>query len=590
MTDTKQSRLTATLLCVTPPDEHQEQGIRAFLQKKYGEDVALTIQQDASLKSGFQLHVGSEVYDWSAKGRMEQFRQQVEQLVAKNTRKDIIPLLRSSIDEFRLLAKSSEVGTVKSIGDGIAVVEGLEHAAYGEILMFDNGIKGMVQDLRRNETGCILFDNADDISAGSKVARTGKTAGVPVGDAFLGRVVDALGRPIDGGDAIPADGYRPVEEPAPGIIDRQSVDTPMETGLLSIDAMFPIGRGQRELIIGDRQTGKTAIALDAMLNQKGKNVICVYVAIGQKASSVAQLVENLRKRDAMDYCVVVSATAGEADTMQYIAPYAGCAMAEYYMHKGRDVLIVYDDLSKHAIAYRAMSLLLERAPGREAYPGDVFYLHSRLLERSAHLSDKLGGGSMTALPIVETQAGDVSAYIPTNIISITDGQIFLESDLFFAGQRPAVNVGLSVSRVGGAAQTKAMKKAVGTLRLDLAQYREMEVFTQFSSDLDDDTKQQLVYGQSLMRILRQGRGHPYSEAEQVVLLVTALGHIQQQLPVDRIGAFNAKLLSDFAASRAALMQDIGSTGVLTDENRKAILEQAKRSLADFLSAEAGSGR
>lgn len=590
MTDTKQSRLTATLLCVTPPDEHQEQGIRAFLQKKYGEDVALTIQQDSSLKSGFQLHVGSEVYDWSAKGRMEQFRQQVEQLVAKNTRKDIIPLLRSSIDEFRLLAKSSEVGTVKSIGDGIAVVEGLEHAAYGEILMFDNGIKGMVQDLRRNETGCILFDNADDISAGSKVARTGKTAGVPVGDAFLGRVVDALGRPIDGGDAIPADGYRPVEEPAPGIIDRQSVDTPMETGLLSIDAMFPIGRGQRELIIGDRQTGKTAIALDAMLNQKGKNVICVYVAIGQKASSVAQLVENLRKRDAMDYCVVVSATAGEADTMQYIAPYAGCAMAEYYMHKGRDVLIVYDDLSKHAIAYRAMSLLLERAPGREAYPGDVFYLHSRLLERSAHLSDKLGGGSMTALPIVETQAGDVSAYIPTNIISITDGQIFLESDLFFAGQRPAVNVGLSVSRVGGAAQTKAMKKAVGTLRLDLAQYREMEVFTQFSSDLDDDTKQQLVYGQSLMRILRQGRGHPYSEAEQVVLLVTALGHIQQQLPVDRIGAFNAKLLSDFAASRAALMQDIGSTGVLTDENRKAILEQAKRSLADFLSAEAGSGR
>lgn len=590
MTDTKQSRLTATLLCVTPPDEHQEQGIRAFLQKKYGEDVALTIQQDSSLKSGFQLHVGSEVYDWSAKGRMEQFRQQVEQLVAKNTRKDIIPLLRSSIDEFRLLAKSSEVGTVKSIGDGIAVVEGLEHAAYGEILMFDNGIKGMVQDLRRNETGCILFDNADDISAGSKVARTGKTAGVPVGDAFLGRVVDALGRPIDGGDAIPADGYRPVEEPAPGIIDRQSVDTPMETGLLSIDAMFPIGRGQRELIIGDRQTGKTAIALDAMLNQKGKNVICVYVAIGQKASSVAQLVENLRKRDAMDYCVVVSATAGEADTMQYIAPYAGCAMAEYYMHKGRDVLIVYDDLSKHAIAYRAMSLLLERAPGREAYPGDVFYLHSRLLERSAHLSDKLGGGSMTALPIVETQAGDVSAYIPTNIISITDGQIFLESDLFFAGQRPAVNVGLSVSRVGGAAQTKAMKKAVGTLRLDLAQYREMEVFTQFSSDLDDDTKQQLVYGQSLMRILRQGRGYPYSEAEQVVLLVTALGHIQQQLPVDRIGAFNAKLLSDFAASRAALMQDIGSTGVLTDENRKAILEQAKRSLADFLSAEAGSGR
>lgn len=579
MTDTKQSRLTATLLCVTPPDERQEQGIRAFLQKKYGEDVALTIQQDASLKSGFQLHVGSEVYDWSAKGRMEQFRQQVEQLVAKNTRKDIIPLLRSSIDEFRLLAKSSEVGTVKSIGDGIAVVEGLEHAAYGEILMFDNGIKGMVQDLRRNETGCILFDNADDISAGSKVARTGKTAGVPVGDAFLGRVVDALGRPIDGGDAIPADGYRPVEEPAPGIIDRQSVDTPMETGLLSIDAMFPIGRGQRELIIGDRQTGKTAIALDAMLNQKGKNVICVYVAIGQKASSVAQLVENLRKRDAMDYCVVVSATAGEADTMQYIAPYAGCAMAEYYMHKGRDVLIVYDDLSKHAIAYRAMSLLLERAPGREAYPGDVFYLHSRLLERSAHLSDKLGGGSMTALPIVETQAGDVSAYIPTNIISITDGQIFLESDLFFAGQRPAVNVGLSVSRVGGAAQTKATKKATGSLRLDLAQYREMEVFTQFSSDLDDSTKEQLHYGQGLMRILRQKQYHPLSMHQQVIVLVCAMGHVLSKVAVKDVTDFRDALLDHFEQEHSDLCRSLEDEKVLTDDMKQEILRIAEAFLA-----------
>ena len=582
MTDTKQSRLTATLLCVTPPDERQEQGIRAFLQKKYGEDVALTIQQDSSLKSGFQLHVGSEVYDWSAKGRMEQFRQQVEQLVAKNTRKDIIPLLRSSIDEFRLLAKSSEVGTVKSIGDGIAVVEGLEHAAYGEILMFDNGIKGMVQDLRRNETGCILFDNADDISAGSKVARTGKTAGVPVGDAFLGRVVDALGRPIDGGDAIPADGYRPVEEPAPGIIDRQSVDTPMETGLLSIDAMFPIGRGQRELIIGDRQTGKTAIALDAMLNQKGKNVICVYVAIGQKASSVAQLVENLRKRDAMDYCVVVSATAGEADTMQYIAPYAGCAMAEYYMHKGRDVLIVYDDLSKHAIAYRAMSLLLERAPGREAYPGDVFYLHSRLLERSAHLSDKLGGGSMTALPIVETQAGDVSAYIPTNIISITDGQIFLESDLFFAGQRPAVNVGLSVSRVGGAAQTKAMKKAAGAIRLELAQYREMEVFMQFSSDLDDATRRQLAYGQGLMQLLRQEQSHPYSQHAQVLLLVSALGHVFLPVPPAQVRSTAQKLLAALEQQLSALCSRIDTTGQLTDGDCAQILDAAKRFIAQQL--------
>ena len=581
MTDTKQSRLTATLLCVTPPDERQEQGIRAFLQKKYGEDVALTIQQDSSLKSGFQLHVGSEVYDWSAKGRMEQFRQQVEQLVAKNTRKDIIPLLRSSIDEFRLLAKSSEVGTVKSIGDGIAVVEGLEHAAYGEILMFDNGIKGMVQDLRRNETGCILFDNADDISAGSKVARTGKTAGVPVGDAFLGRVVDALGRPIDGGDAIPADGYRPVEEPAPGIIDRQSVDTPMETGLLSIDAMFPIGRGQRELIIGDRQTGKTAIALDAMLNQKGKNVICVYVAIGQKASSVAQLVENLRKRDAMDYCVVVSATAGEADTMQYIAPYAGCAMAEYYMHKGRDVLIVYDDLSKHAIAYRAMSLLLERAPGREAYPGDVFYLHSRLLERSAHLSDKLGGGSMTALPIIETQAGDISAYIPTNVISITDGQIFLETDLFHAGVRPAINVGLSVSRVGGAAQLGAMKQVAGRLRMDLAQYRELASFAQFGSDLDKATRDTLARGSRMTELLKQPQYAPMDAADQVAVLFAAGEGYTDTIAVEDVPRYADALLARIHRTYPELHALVHSGKKLPPEALERLRELAAETLKNL---------
>ena len=595
MTDTKQSRLTATLLCVTPPDEHQEQGIRAFLQKKYGEDVALTIQQDSSLKSGFQLHVGSEVYDWSAKGRMEQFRQQVEQLVAKNTRKDIIPLLRSSIDEFRLLAKSSEVGTVKSIGDGIAVVEGLEHAAYGEILMFDNGIKGMVQDLRRNETGCILFDNADDISAGSKVARTGKTAGVPVGDAFLGRVVDALGRPIDGGDAIPADGYRPVEEPAPGIIDRQSVDTPMETGLLSIDAMFPIGRGQRELIIGDRQTGKTAIALDAMLNQKGKNVICVYVAIGQKASSVAQLVENLRKRDAMDYCVVVSATAGEADTMQYIAPYAGCAMAEYYMHKGRDVLIVYDDLSKHAIAYRAMSLLLERAPGREAYPGDVFYLHSRLLERAARINDQQevaeqmndlpecmkghvkGGGSLTALPIIETQAGDVSAYIPTNVISITDGQIYLESDLFNQGFRPAVNVGISVSRVGGSAQIKSMKKVAGTLKIDMAQYRELEAFSKFSSDMDAVTAMTIDRGRKNNQLLIQPQYSPMPVGEQVAIIYCGTHGLMHAVPVEKVRECQDAFLEKMRSVHQDVIEALGS-GKL-DDQLTAVIEQTMADIA-----------
>ena len=575
MTDTKQSRLTATLLCVTPPDEHQEQGIRAFLQKKYGEDVALTIQQDSSLKSGFQLHVGSEVYDWSAKGRMEQFRQQVEQLVAKNTRKDIIPLLRSSIDEFRLLAKSSEVGTVKSIGDGIAVVEGLEHAAYGEILMFDNGIKGMVQDLRRNETGCILFDNADDISAGSKVARTGKTAGVPVGDAFLGRVVDALGRPIDGGDAIPADGYRPVEEPAPGIIDRQSVDTPMETGLLSIDAMFPIGRGQRELIIGDRQTGKTSIATDAILNQKNTGVLCIYVAIGQKASSIARVAGDLQKHGAMSYTTIVAATASDSAPLQYIAPYAGTALAEYFMSQGKSVLIVYDDLSKHAVAYRAISLLLRRSPGREAYPGDVFYLHSRLLERSCRMSDALGGGSITALPIVETQAGDVSAYIPTNVISITDGQIFLESALFNAGNRPAVNVGLSVSRVGGAAQTKAMKKANANLRIELAQYKDMESFAQFSSDLDAETRRQLEHGKALMEMLKQPLCQPKSDAEQVVILVLASHGLLDTLPTAEQREKTAAFVRQFRADVSGTMQKIDADGKLEPDRVDAILNAWK---------------
>ena len=576
MTDKSSAeRLTARLLCVTPPDAAQEERMRRFLSQKYGAEVSLSVEIDPSLQSGFRLSVGSEVYDWSAEGRLQQFRESVEQRALSSLQGgSIIPLLKSSIQEFRLLATSSEIGTVLSVGDGIAVVEGLEHAAYGEILLFECGVKGMVQDLRRGETGCILFGDDEEIEAGSRVARTGKTAGVPVGEGFLGRVVDALGRPIDGGPEVKPSGYRPIEEPAPGIIDRKSVDTPLETGLLAIDAMFPIGRGQRELIIGDRQTGKTAIALDAILNQKGKNVLCIYVAIGQKASSVAQLVENLRRRGALDYCIVVSATAGEEDTLQYIAPYAGCAMAEYFMHKGRDVLIVYDDLSKHAIAYRAMSLLLERAPGREAYPGDVFYLHSRLLERSAHLSDALGGGSMTALPIVETQAGDVSAYIPTNIISITDGQIFLESDLFFAGQRPAVNVGLSVSRVGGAAQTKAMKRATGALRLDLAQYREMEVFTQFSSDLDENTREQLRYGQGLMRMLRQQQYHPLSQHAQVIVLVCAMARLFLSVPDARVAAFRDALLEHFEQDHQPLCTELEEDKTLTDERRQQILDVA----------------
>ena len=423
---------------------------------------------------------------------------------------DIISIIQSEIENFDVDNTSEETGTVIYVGDGIVTVYGIDHAMYGEVVVFDNGVKGMVQDIRQNEIGVILFGRDTGIKEGTKVVRTKKKAGIPVGNEYIGRVINALGEPIDGGAEIKADGYRPIEEEAPGIIERKSVDTPMETGILSIDSMFPIGRGQRELIIGDRQTGKTSIATDTILNQKGKGVICIYVAIGQKASSVAKIVNTLEKYDAMDYSIVLSSTASEPASLQYIAPYAGTALAEYFMHQGKDVLIVYDDLSKHAVAYRAISLLLERSPGREAYPGDVFYLHSRLLERSSRLSDKLGGGSITALPIIETQAGDVSAYIPTNVISITDGQIFLESNLFFEGMRPAVNVGLSVSRVGGAAQTKAMKKACGSIRIDLAQYREMEVFTQFSSDLDDATKAQLAHGRAIMELLKQPLCHPLS--------------------------------------------------------------------------------
>ena len=434
---------------------------------------------------------------------------------------DIISIIRSEIENYDWDMESRETGSVIWVGDGIATIYGIDHAMYGEIILFENGVKGMVQDIRENEIGCILFGKDTGIKEGTKVTRTKKRAGIPVGDAFIGRVINALGEPIDGKGAIKEDGYRAIEEDAPGIVDRQPVDAPMETGILSIDAMFPIGRGQRELIIGDRQTGKTSIATDTILNQKGKDVICIYVAIGQKASSVAKLVSMLETHGAMDYTIVLNSTASDPASLQYIAPYAGTALGEYFMHKGKDVLIVYDDLSKHAVAYRAISLLLERSPGREAYPGDVFYLHSRLLERSSHLSDELGGGSITALPIIETQAGDVSAYIPTNVISITDGQIFLESNLFNSGIRPAVNVGLSVSRVGGAAQTKAMKKASGSIRIDLAQYREMEVFTQFASDLDDATKAQLQHGSALMELLKQPLCAPLSLWEQVVTLCMA---------------------------------------------------------------------
>ncbi len=478
---------------------------------------------------------------------------------------DIISILKSEIENFDLESGEKETGTVMYVGDGIATVYGIEHAMYGEIVQFESGVKGMVQDIRHTDIGCILFGKDTEIREGSKVFRTQKKAGVPVGEGFPGRVVNALGAPIDGKGDIAAADYRPIEHDAPGIVDRKSVNVPLETGILAIDSMFPIGRGQRELIIGDRQTGKTSIAMDTILNQKGKDVLCVYVAIGQKASTIARIVNTLTKHDALSYTIIVAATASDSAPLQYIAPYAGTALAEYFMYQGKDVLIVYDDLSKHAVAYRALSLLLERSPGREAYPGDVFYLHSRLLERSSRLSDALGGGSITALPIIETQAGDVSAYIPTNVISITDGQIFLESDLFFAGMRPAVNVGLSVSRVGGAAQSKAMKKASGSIRIDLAQYREMEVFTQFSSDLDAATKEQLQYGKGLMEVLKQPLGRPLSLAEQVVTLVAANNKLFLDVDILKLKAFQMALLEYAREEYPQILETIDREKMLSEE-------------------------
>ena len=566
------SDLHAVLKGITPPDAEQMEKIRAFLEKKHGAGVTLVWEEDSSVTNGFKIEIGSVIYDWSLKGRFTQLKEALTHLPLAHGQ--IVPLIRDAVTDWTPKALSHEVGTVETVGDGIATVTGLDHAAYGEILIFSSGVRGMVQDLKPNRIGCILFGDEQLIEQGDPVRRTGRMAGIPVGAGFIGRVIDALGSPIDGKGPIKAEDYRPIESPAPGIIDRQPVNTPMETGLIAIDSMFPIGRGQRELIIGDRQTGKTTIALDTILNQKDKDVICIYVAIGQKASSVAQLVETLKRHGAMEYSIVISASASDPAPLQYIAPYAGSALGEYFMNMSQDVLIVYDDLSKHAIAYRALSLLLERSPGREAYPGDVFYLHSRLLERAAHLSDARGGGSMTALPIVETQAGDVSAYIPTNIISITDGQLFLESDLFFSGQRPAVNVGLSVSRVGRDAQTKAMKSATGTIRLDLAQYREMEIFTQFSSDLDDSTKRQLVYGQGLMQLLKQDQHHPLKQHEQVILLVAALNHIISQVPVNDVGAFKNGLLKFIEMQAPYIRQNIDRTGELSDDDRNDIINLA----------------
>ena len=573
--DRKKNIIHATVTCINPPDEKQLKGIEDFVRKETkSENVVVDIKKDASLVGGFVIAVEGKEYDFSLKTKMQTIKEQILRTAKESTgsNKEVLEVLRKDIKSFKDNLQGEEVGQVVKVGDNIATIVGLGNAMYGEIVVFEDGTKGMVQNINHDSIGCILFGSDAEIEQGTKVKRTKRKAGVPVGENFVGRVVNALGEPIDGLGDIEASDYRLVEQPAPSIVDRKSVSKPMETGILAIDSMFPIGRGQRELIIGDRQTGKTSIAIDTIINQKGKDTICIYNAIGQKASTVAKLVNTLKKNGAMDYTIVVCSTASDAASLQYISPYSATAMAEYFMYKGKDCLIVYDDLSKHAVAYRAISLLLGRPPGREAYPGDVFYLHSRLLERSSRLSDELGGGSITALPIIETQAGDVSAYIPTNVISITDGQIYLESDLFFSGQRPAVNVGLSVSRVGGAAQTKAMKKAAGSLRVDLAQFREMEVFTQFSSDLDDDTKMQLKYGSGLMELLKQPLTHPMSLAQQVITLVGAIGKKFVDVPKEKLKSYQGEMLEYFENHHSDLVAEIDTQKVLDDDLKASILD------------------
>ena len=566
------NKKTAVLYSDIAPDSVQEKRFIEFFREKYHNDYELIWKHDASIIKGFRLEIESDVYDWSGEGMLRQLKSAIRSVSSKE---NIVPLLKDKFEGWIPEAVAEEIGRVKYVGDGIAYVDGLENAGYGEILVFESGARGMVQELRENEVGCILFDEDESVIEGSVVKRTGKTAGIPVGENFIGRVIDSLGKPIDGAGEIKESDYLPIENPAPGIVERKPVDSPVQTGLLVIDSMFPIGKGQRELIIGDRQTGKTAIAVDTIINQKGKNVICIYVAVGQKSSSVAALVTKLKKFGAMDYTIVVNASASDPAPLQYIAPYSGCSLGEYFMNKGRDVLIIYDDLSKHAAAYRTMSLLLERSPGREAYPGDVFYLHSRLLERSACLSDERGGGSMTALPIVETQSGDVSAYIPTNIISITDGQIFLESNLFFEGQRPAVNVGLSVSRVGGAAQTKAMKKASGTIKLDLSQFKEMEVFMQFSSDLDEASVRQLKYGQVLTYMLRQPQYKPMPVHRQVITLVAALSKVLNDIPLEKLNEKINEMNEWFENNHSEITSAIEQSGTLSDEDRDSIISLAE---------------
>ena len=556
----------AELRSARKPREEELNRVRAEVRKLYdATEVILNVTVDESLLSGYVLQVGDRVFDNSGRHQLDKMMEGKPSLATLKTR----------IEDYKPAETSAEGGVVISSADGIVHVEGMNRAVYGEIVTFDNGAKGMVESVDPEQLGIMLFDGAETVGVGTMVTRSGKRAGIPVGDAFLGRVISPLGEPIDGKGPIEAVGYNPIEKQAPGILERQSVDTPLHTGILAIDSMFPIGRGQRELIIGDRQTGKTSIATDAILNQKNTGVLCIYVAIGQKASSIARVAGDLQKHGAMNYTTIVAATASDSAPLQYIAPYAGTALAEYFMSQGKSVLIVYDDLSKHAVAYRAISLLLRRSPGREAYPGDVFYLHSRLLERSCRMRDDLGGGSITALPIVETQAGDVSAYIPTNVISITDGQIFLESALFNAGNRPAVNVGLSVSRVGGAAQTKAMKKANANLRIELAQYKDMESFAQFSSDLDAETRRQLDHGKALMEMLKQPLYQPNSDAEQVVTLVLASHGVLDELPTAELRAKTSAFVRQFRADVSGTMDKITATGKLEPEMVDAILNAWK---------------
>lgn len=579
--EAKKDTLKVEIQCLTPPSAEQLEKLREFFLSEYhADDIDFVIKKDPSVVGGFRIYVGDENYDWSTLGRLRQLRKSFQSLKKEYDPSNIISLLREDIKDFELNTGHQQVGFVLSIGDGIAVIEGLHEVEYGEIVLFDCGVKGMVLDIRSDGTnGVVLFGDDSEIYEGSRVVRTQRTAGIPIRTKILGRIIDPLGKPVDDGGEIGAKEYFPIERPAPGIMERKPVSRPMETGILAIDSMFPIGRGQRELIIGDRQTGKTTIATDTIINQKGKNVVCVYVAVGQKASSISKVVATLKKHDAMDYTVVVSSPASDPASLQYIAPYAGCAVAEYFMYHGRDVLIIYDDLSKHAVAYRTLSLLLGRSPGREAYPGDVFYLHSRLLERSAQLSDELGGGSMTALPIVETQAGDVSAYIPTNIISITDGQLFLESELFFAGQRPAINVGLSVSRVGGSAQTNVMKKSVGTVRLDLAQYREMQAFSQFGGELDASTALQLRYGAGLMQLLRQSKNSPLSLHRQVITLICAQAKLFVDIPLGEIKSVQSGLLDYMEQYCSALCLKIESGMTYSDKLKNDIVEAAKKYLS-----------